>query len=161
MSIKTEIKDSQRDLVDQLAQCELLLAELYATYADSFAETAPFWLSLSREERTHERFLKSLHKLLDAGEMFYNLGRFNEQAMLTFTKELKSSLALAQQKTISQAKAFETALFLENSVIDGHFYDLAKNDAHGFAVVADHLAKDTDRHRKQLQDKFDACRSGK
>lgn len=159
MSLQAKIEDSQRTLLDELARCESQLSELYALYARSYPEATSIWLQLSKEERAHERFLKSLHKLLDEGQVFYNLGRFNAQALQTFTAELTSSLEVAKQKDIPLLKAFETALFLENSVIDGHFYDLAKNDAHGFAVVADHLSRDTDRHRKQLQEQYDAYRS--
>ena len=158
MDIKTEIRESQRQLLDLLAQYEALISELYAAYARIFPDNATFWQALSREESAHERFLKSLHKLLDAGTVFYNLDRFNVQTIRACMAEVQTGLAAAKQDTISLPLALETALSIEKSVLDGHFYDIVKTDAPEFSVIADHLAKDTNRHRGLIQDKYNACK---
>ncbi len=159
MDVKAKVRESQRVLINHLAHFEASIAELYDEYGRSFPGRADFWQSLSQEERTHARFLNSLHTLLDKGDLFYNLDTFDVQTVNARLAEVETELAVVRGEPISFSHALETALSIEKSIMDGHFYDVAKSYAPEFAIIADHLSKDTKIHLVRIQDLYRAHQS--
>ena len=146
MDIRTKVREAQRRILDHLAQCEEAIATLYDAYGRSFPEMAAFWNSLSAEEHAHVRLLKSLHKQLDKGNVFYNLGRFDTQIIDAYITKARAEQAALKTGTVSASQAVSVALLLETSLVDAHFYDIVTSDAPEFTVIADHLSKATRRH---------------
>ena len=160
MDIKKEIRESQGHLLDQLAQYESSISDLYAVYARLLPDMSTFWQTLSKEETGHAQFLNSFHKLLENGAVFFNLDRFNAHAILNCLAEVHQELARTKQGPVSLSHALTTALSIETAVLDGHFYDTVKTDTPEFIVIAEHLSKDTYRHRSLILEKYNALRKG-
>lgn len=154
MDIKTKVREAQRLTIDHLAQYETEIAELYAAYGNTFSETADFWRMLSNEERAHARLLKSMHKLLNKGYIFYNLGRFDRQTINALITKVKTELAEVKEKPISVLRAITVALTIETSIMDAHFYEIVTSDAPEFKIIADHLSKATKQHIEQIQEQL-------
>lgn len=151
MDIKAKIRDAQKRIIDNLAQCEESIAELYAAYSHGFPDMAAFWQTLSTEEKAHARLLKSMHKQLDNGYIFNNIGRFDKQTTDAFITRIKTELAAVKEKSISALHATKTALVIEASLVDGCFYETVTSDAPEFKAVADHLTKATNTHIELIQ----------
>jgi len=69
-------------IIDELAEFEVRVGLLYDKYAEIFPEISVQWLALAEAERVHSILLKSMHRLLDKGNLFFNLGKFSKEAML-------------------------------------------------------------------------------
>jgi rubrerythrin len=154
MVLKKSIQKAQGILIDQLAHFEASISELYGEYGRLFPDRADFWQELAREEKKHEWFLQSMHTLLDKRDVFYNLDAFDVKTVGVRLAEVHAELATAKKGLISPLYSLETAMCIEKSIIDGHFYDVAKSYAPAFAVIADHLSKDTRLHAIRIQDLY-------
>lgn len=154
MGVKDKIIEAQRKVIDRLAQFEALIADLYDAYGAALPEMVDFWRALSHEERIHAERLRSLHSLLDKGKLFYNLTSFDMATIDALIKEIQAEIIVANRKTVTRSQALTTALSIEKSIVEGKFYANVKSDATEFSVIADHLAKSTERHCKLVQDQF-------
>ena len=152
--LKKSISAAQRHFIDLLADMEQQLAVLYATYGEAFPQTSAFWQSLAREETKHSEYLKSLHRFLDAGNLFFNLGAFNEKVIGLHVAAVREALAAAKQHGVAEKAALVTALSFEKSILESKFYDIVKSDGTEFSVIAGHLSKDTQRHVEHVEDQY-------
>lgn len=152
--LKKSISAAQRRFIDRLADMEQLLSTLYAAYGETFPEMSAFWQPLALEESKHYEYLKSLHGLLDAGKLLFNLGAFNEKAIDFQVAAVREALAAAKQPRFSEKTALVTALSFEKSILESKFYDIVKSDGTEFSVIAGYLSKDTHRHVKHVEDQY-------
>ena len=146
MDIQARVREAQGKIIDQLAQCEASIAELYATYGRALPEMGDVWQKLSAEEDSHARLLKSMHAQLDNGNIFYNLGRFDKQATDALIAKVTAESAAAKKAPVSAVRAITVALSIETSILEAHFYEIVTSDAPEFTVIAEHLSKATKRH---------------
>lgn len=154
MDTKDKIINAQKEILDKLAICEEAIATLYATYSRTIPEMNDFWLDLSKKETAHARLLKTMHKQLDAGNIFQNIGRFSLASLNDFLTKITAANNLAENNKVTSLHAIETALSIETSVLDAHFYDIVKSDSAEFKVIADRLSSDTHDHAKSVQEKL-------
>ncbi len=152
--VKKSVSAAQSRFIDRLADLEHLLATLYAAYGEAFPEMSAFWHPLAREEGKHSEYLKSLHGLLDAGKLLYNLGAFNGKVIDSQVAAVREALAAAQYPGVSEKTALETALSFEKSILESQFYDIVKSDGTAFSVIAGHLSADTHRHVQHVEDQY-------
>ena len=154
MDIKTQILEAQKLIVDNLAQCEESIAELYAAYGNSFPEMMDFWQTLSNDETAHAHLLKTLHKQLEQGYIFNNIGRFDKPAIDAFITKSKSELAVLKEKPVSVSHAITLALSMEASLVEGHFYEIVTSDAPEYQIIADYLTKATNFQIELIRKQF-------
>ncbi len=154
MDAKEKIIQAQTEIINNLANCETAIAELYATYSEIFPDRKDFWLNLSGKEKHHAALLQSLRKQLSNGNIFYNIGRFDQNSIQSLLNTIQSANALAKENNASQSQAIRTALSIESSVVDAHFYDIVKSDAAEFKIIADKLSTDTYDHVKTVRNKM-------
>ena len=95
-----------------------------------------------------------MRTLLDNGDLFFNLDRFDVLSVDVRLAEVQADLASAKTGLVSPSQSLETAMYIENSILDGHFYDVAQSNAPAFAIIADHLSKDTRQHAMRIQDLY-------
>lgn len=154
MDTKKVVMEAQGKIIDSLVTCEESIALLYSQYAIILKEMEPFWSHLAQEETKHAAMLNSLHRILERGHIFYNIGKFDETSVKAIIDRIKSEVAMAEKKMISKMTAIETALHIETSLIDGHFYDTVKSDAPEFRHIAERLASDTKKHIKAIEEQI-------
>ena len=154
MSSKKKVRDAQRLIIDYLVECETSIADLYAAYGNAFPEMADFWQTLSDDEKGHARLLKTLHAILDKGDIFFNLGRFDKQTVNANITKNQTELATFKEKPFSVLHAIAVALSMEASLVDGNFYASVTSDAPEFISIADNLLKDTNRHIDLIKDQW-------
>lgn len=154
MDIKVKVINAQRKIIDSLAACEIRIGALYEKYAALFPEMNAKWLSLADTERVHSDLLKTLHRILDKGNTFYNLGRFTEQAIQPMVSLIDNSHKDADRMKLSSIEAITTALQIESSILNSHFYDVVASDAPEFRIIAARLAADTKQHADDIRSYF-------
>ena len=159
MDINTKIREAQKLIIDNLAQCEESIAELYAAYGNSFPEMADFWQTLSNDEKAHARLLKTLYKQLDQGYIFSNIGRFDKLATDTFIAKAKAELAALKENPVTASNAIALALSMEAALVEGHFYEIVTSDAPQFKIIAAYLTKATNVHIERIRNQFSRQKS--
>jgi hypothetical protein len=149
--IQAKVRAAQGAIIDRLADCESLLAELYTTYRDTIPELRDFWERLAKEETTHKQILLTLHSILDRGRIFYNLDRFNERAITEYIEKVTAELDAAKGTPAPPLYAVSTALALEVALIDTQFYDTVTSDAPEFSLIARQLSAASRKHIEHIQ----------
>jgi len=154
MDAKAKIREAQSKLIDHLSRYELAIASLYEVCSHAFPAHAAFWQTLVREERGHAGFLQSMYAILEKGNLFYDLGRFDVPAIEKHITEIQKESEAIDKNETDLVHALQAAVIIENSLLDGHFYEVVTSDAPEFALIAEHLAKDTRRHVAMIQDLY-------
>ncbi len=145
MGTKETIIGAQKKIIDDLAQCEDVIANLYKLYSTVMPEFGPFWKDLAAIEKIHANMLRSMHRQLDQGYVFRDIGRFiNSATVASFLLRVRT--AMDEAEDVSPRDAIQTALSIENSILDAHFYDIVQSDAPEFQVISKRLASDTQDH---------------
>lgn len=154
MDIKERIREAQARIITNLAKCETLIAELYEEFSRSDAELAHFWLNISTEEVDHASKLKSLLTLLDKGVIFREIGRFDAPSINPMLERVGKELEAARRAPPSRKHALQTALDIETTVFDAHFYDVVHADSPEYQAIASQLKTETHRHADLVQGKL-------
>ena len=154
MSIKDKVIESQRKIIDSLSDCEIHISSLYKRYAERFPETKTKWLDLADTEKTHSDLLKTMHRILNKGSIFYNLGKFDKETLQRVESLINESLKNADNPGLTFNEAISTAFKIETSVVDSHFYDVVKSDAPEFKLLAERLSADTREHVEVIRNRF-------
>lgn len=154
MDVKDKIIESQRKIIDDLAECEESISLLYQKYAARFPAMRSQWESLVEAEHTHAKLLKSMHRILDKGSIFFNIGKFNKDMMEPVHKVIEDALAAAEKPDLTQQDATKSALSIESSLLDAHFYDKVTSDAPEFKIIAERLSKETKKHVEVIRSNF-------
>jgi len=152
--IQVKVVEAQRKIIDDLARCEEAICRLYALYSEKLPDLADFWSDLSEKESVHAKLLRSMHKQIDKGEIFHNIGRFDQRSISSFLAKLDEAADFANTQPITPMESIETALAIESSVLDAHFYDIVKSDAKEYKILAGRLSEDTHAHVKSVQTKM-------
>jgi len=154
MDVKNKVIESQRKIIDELADCETQIGSIYRKYAVRFPEMKTLWLGLADAEKTHFDLLKTMHRILDKGSIFYNLGKFDDQTFVQIKSLIDESLKNADNPGLTSSDAISTAFKIETSVIDSHFYDVVSSDAPEFKIIAQRLSVDTKKHVETIRNYF-------
>ena len=154
MDVKTKVLESQRKIIDSLAGCELHIGLLYEKYASLFPAMNKSWLGLADAEKTHSNLLKTMHHILDKGSIFHNLGKFNDEVIQSMIDLLDESLKKVNDPNFTSSDAINTALKIESSIMDSHFYDVVSSDAPEFKIIAERLSSDTKKHVQAVRSHF-------
>jgi len=154
MDTRTKIIESQKRIIDNLAECETLIGQLYGAYAGRFPAMKEFWTKLSKTEASHARLLRTMHRILDKGSLFYNLGKFDDKEIQHVKAITSEGLQHAIDRAFTPKKALSTALAIESSLLDAHFYDVVKSEASEFKIIAQRLSSDTRKHLESIRHAF-------
>lgn len=151
MNPKEKISKAQAKIIDELAACEDLLAALYTEFGRNLPEMSEFWTNMAREESNHGAMLRTMHKLLEQGHIFFGIGHFNEALLRELNDYVRDEIANVQNRVLNSRYALAVALKIETSLIESRFYELTTSDAPQFRIIAERLCADTRRHQQALQ----------
>lgn len=152
MNVREQVVRAQEEIIESLARCEENISILYGTYAKRFPESHEFWADLARKEVHHAKLLRTTGRLLHEGTLLLHLGRFEVDKIKAFLAKVGEEIDLAKKGEIDALHAIKTALYIESSVLDAHFYDIVQSEAEEYQKVAEELSTDTQNHVKAVQD---------
>ncbi len=154
MTIEEKVIQAQKEIIDKLACCEESIGELYNIYSEIVPDPDGFWKEMAEKEKAHARLLRTMHKQLDKKSIFYNIGRFSVSRIDSFLTMLRDNIAYSKENEITTEEAVNTALAIESSIMDTHFYRIVKSDAPEYRHIAERLSNDTQEHMKAVQGKL-------
>ena len=129
-----------------MIELEEAIAALYEWYATFCPWEPEFWRQTAREERDHATTLKGLHRFLDQGILFQNIGRFDVALMQAMIEEVRGLVG----KRCPMAAALNAAVKIESSLLDSRFYEVVTSDSRDFQLVAEFLSESTRAHAQSI-----------
>jgi len=112
----------QEKMLTLLERQELMLAELYEAFAQTFPKHTEFWTGLAKEEQRHAQLIAKLREASQKGVVVFDEGKMKTYTLQAFIDNLEKILVRAKNKEISLASAFAFAVDFENSLIEKNVF---------------------------------------
>ena len=150
-SVQASVKAAQADMLGLLVSLEESTACLYSAYSRRLKASERFWTELAAEEMQHAALMRSLYRILDSGSVFYNVGRFNREAIQTDVHAVLNAEYAARHEKLSPMDAINTALRIERFITETGFFSTVRSDSREYQIIAERLAHCTKEHVKRLE----------
>ncbi len=137
-----------KPIIQLLEENELKIGKLYKIYSQKIPDQEIFWSRLSREE---ERHAEEIFKLDDGSEMFIE-NDFTREAINYVTGFVDEEIKKAENGEILKSEAVNTALRVEQSIIEKKCLDFFIPSNSRAKEVMGKLNRETDKHIKMLQE---------
>lgn len=147
-----KIVAAQDRILQELAACEGLVADLYCLYKERQPNMAELWDKLSREEQKHAQLIEGVRNDLIQGELMHELGQFKLENIQHLCAYIRTRIDEARCSTPSHQDAVDIALSIEASIIDSRFFDFVHSNGSSFQQAASQLAHETKHHIQMIQD---------
>jgi len=138
------------DVIEALAENEILISRLYRTFAEGFPDDRDFWETMAHEETQHADMIRSLGLEVKEGTVEFNSDGFDKTSVDMFHDYLKFSLARAREEDIPSKDAFETALAIEHDLIERSFFGWFEAKKAELSLVLEGLESSTREHHHRL-----------
>ena len=137
-----------KPLIYLFEENELNVSHLYRIYAEKFSEHEAFWQRLSMEEVGHAEKIHSLRKQPAANFVETNFTRGIVSYVMNFVKD---EITKAENDEISHLDALNTALRIEQSILEKKCFDFFQSSDKTLNEVMGELGEETQKHLKMLQ----------
>jgi rubrerythrin len=138
------------EVIEALAENEMLISRIYRTYAERFPDDRDFWGTMAYEETQHADLIRSLGLEVKEGTVEFNSDGFDKTSLDMFHDYLKFSLARTQEEEILVKDAFETALAIEHDLIERNFFGFFETKTGELSLILEGLASSTRAHHRRL-----------
>jgi hypothetical protein len=146
------------EIVTQLAECEEMVARIYAAYARRFPDLADLWSDLSRDELEHGRLVRFLADGIASGTASFNASDIRPQSIQMFYSYLHGQAVRAEAEHMAPVTALSIALSIEKSILEADYFRHFKGASLMAASAIRQLQEDTRRHQDELQKKWEEHR---
>ncbi|MGI2336350.1 MAG: hypothetical protein ACRKGH_06905 [Dehalogenimonas sp.] len=138
------------EIIDLMARNEILISDLYLTYAELFPKLGGFWADLADDEKHHAEWLKQLKSpfLEHTGTISV---RFSANTLEAYGVYLEKQCTLAKSRKINLAKAITTSLYIEKSLIENRFFEIFEGRSQEWTEVKRDLIAETRIHLAKMQ----------
>jgi rubrerythrin len=138
------------DILSLLGKHELVLKQLYETFAAKFAEHQSFWRDLAVEEQKHSDWLETLRVDSVVNKYLLNDIQLKPQAVKSSIEYVERQIAKAQEGGFGLLQAFSIARDLEEALIEKQFLKLSRSASKEIRLIFTELVAETERHRDAL-----------
>jgi len=148
------LKESQINIINLLSEHEKAIGELYGAYANKFPEHNNFWLGLVKEEMEHSGWLSNLTEKIKEGHVYFNQGRFAEEAIKTSLAEVKRQINKTGGE-LSLIEALSTSCYFETALIEKKYFEVFEGDSVELKHTLIKLSDATKNHQNKIKEFLD------
>jgi len=149
------------DVIEALAENEMLISRIYRTYAERFPDDREFWGTMAYEETQHADLVRSLGLEVKGGTVEFNSDGFDKTSLDMFHDYLKFSLARTQEEDILPKDALETALAIEHDLIERNFFGFFEAKKGELSLILEGLASSAREHHRRLVQALEKSRGSR
>ncbi len=121
--------ESILDVLKDMAECELTVAEFYRTCAQIWEEDKEFWLTLERQENIHAQNIDRMAEIISKEhECFESYRPFNPAAMKTMISGIENNIRRLKSGEISKNNVLFIARDIEQSLIEARYDEIVKTN---------------------------------
>lgn len=142
---------NEKPLIYLFEENELNVSRLYQLYAEKFPEYEIFWRRLSEEEIGHAEKIRSLREKPGAN---FAENKFTRGIVSYVMNFVKGEIAKAESGKISPVDALNTALRIEQSILEKKCFDFFQSSDKTLNEVMGELGGETQKHLKMLQNQI-------
>jgi len=137
-------------LIDNMAENEKLLNELYDIYKKNFREHQNLWGRLAQEEQKHAEWLYQLAKEDDKSSLIAER-RFSGKLIAEFNELIRNEIEKCIAGKVDSTIALKTALKIEETMLEKRFFCVLKSDQSKLSDTLMDLEYDTREHFEMLK----------
>ncbi len=149
-----DFRGSASEVIEAMARNEEAVGRLYQTYAEKFPAQKDFWSGLATEEMAHAGWIRGLQARMKEGAISINKDRFKPQPVRAFSSYLERETASAREPGLSPINALSVALYIEESIIEQRYYEVAAADSPEMKRVLADLAGATLAHLEKVRQEW-------
>lgn len=109
-------------MIELCLEQELLLAEIYRSYAARFPQHRPFWEELVAEELEHAGWVRFLQQQAEKSSLTFEEGKTKTYTLKAFIEHLRKTLADARRPDLTCGRALAATLDLERALLERNVY---------------------------------------
>jgi len=148
------------DMLDKMAQLELVISGFYQTAAEAFPEDAAFWKDMAKAEVRHAGYLKQIEDILKRKPQEFETGRaLNMTATDFFIANVKKSREQLKNGKFNKRQLLFTALDLEQSILESKYPEILKSHDVEYQTLIAEISQETLTHKDMILDKIEANKS--
>ncbi|GEM_PF-4052603 len=102
----------------------LKIKKLYKLYSLIFPQQKSLWERLAKKEESHVKILKNLCDKFNGGNGYLAVSQYSSQVIGYVGRFIDRQLEIAHSRELASAEALETALSLEQSVVEKKSFEM-------------------------------------
>ncbi len=137
--------------IEACIQIEISTAEIYHAFAKRFPGARQFWEAIAREEENHALVLIAARRYNAAGRMTGFFAPLSMDMIKETLDGVKGARKRLEDEGLTMRDALETALMLEESVVESYFKDAFSSEPDSEVIsVLKKLLLDSKRHAEKI-----------
>lgn len=148
-------KEYQLFILDGLEKNETILSELYKAYGEKFVFKKKFWDDMVEDELNHAKWIETLRKKIEEGEVLFAENRFNRDLLEDFYKNIQGKIREIGGE-FGIREALGEAIRIENHLVEKKFFEVFKGDSVDLEIVLLALKYSTENHLKRVTEEYKA-----
>lgn len=144
-------EDSAKKVVDLLLENEKEMMHLYLEFSKKFVLYHDFWLGIAGEEESHAAWVNTLYGKIDSGVVQFSPSHFPIEAIEHNIEYMREVRKEAFEGEITLLQALETAVSMENNMLENKFFEVFKGDAVELQVILEALRLGTKEHLREIK----------
>lgn len=146
-----ENQAKQKELIAALVENEKALQELYLVYAEKLKLYREFWHKIAADEESHAAWISTLYAKMEKGLADFAENRFPAEAIREFTQYARGKKKEAQEGETTLLQALETAVHIENGLLENKFFQVFKEDSLEIQIILEALRLGTAEHLRDVE----------
>ena len=143
-------------IIEELAKNEEKLSELYNSYGRELPDYENFWTEMCLDEKEHARWIETLKKKIEEGEVKFGKNRFNIDMVRDFFKNIQKLEIEVDKEELSLEKALENSIAVEEVLLERKFFEVFKGDSMDLEIILLALEKSTENHLRKVKGLYDS-----
>lgn len=149
--MKEDIYARAADILDQLREIELAIADLYRRFASAFSADRAFWQDLAREEDHHAALAEELKRSLLKNGSPFEVAALNPTAVAAFRHSIDLQLARLERSEVGRREALFVAKDFERGLIERRLYESVRSEKRDYRASQEKIRRQTEEHYQKLQ----------
>jgi hypothetical protein len=127
--------ESQEQLLALYQRQEMILHEIYATFAVRFPKDSVQWRQMAQDELEHAQWMDALTAAVKQGEASFSEDKVRVNALQTMCNYLEGVLVTVKGGQMDRKKAFFLAVDMEKSLIERNIFKRFSGDSEKISAM--------------------------
>ncbi len=162
MSLSPQEAKHLLEIMEEMAELEMTLANFYQECSEVYPGDMHFWLAIKRQELQHSESIRKIAALVAAAPHEFKISRvFNAKAIRTIRNGIADTLDALRLRKIPRARLLAIARDFENSVIEAKYRDLVTTSNVEYMNMMATIDSETMTHKSLIAKKLSSVKSDK
>jgi rubrerythrin len=134
-----------------LTQVESSMSRYYTACSETWEKLSRLWMDLAIEEEKHERIMIDLARIVKAHPDQFRIGLDIETSAIdSFIASINEKVPDLRKGKVTLKEALDFALGIEESIIEGRFFELVVSQNPRFLKFMEAMNSDLVKHRQRI-----------